>query len=43
VTVVDMKRLGKWERKILRSIDRPMVEKGAWRIRTNQELSIIRI
>ena len=28
VTEMDMKRLGTWERKILRSIHGPMVEKG---------------
>ena len=32
-----MKRLGTWERKILR-IYGPVEEQGIWRIRTNQEL-----
>jgi hypothetical protein len=36
VTEIEMKRLGTWDRKILRRIDRPMAEKGTWRIRTNQ-------
>jgi hypothetical protein len=38
MTEMDMKRLGTWERKILRWIYRPMVKQGIWRIRTNQEL-----
>jgi len=33
MTEMDMKRLGTWERKILR-IHGPVVEKGIWRIRT---------
>jgi hypothetical protein len=36
---MDMKRLGKWESRILRRIQRPEVEQGIWRIETNQELS----
>jgi len=43
VTEMEMKRLGTWERKILRRTDRPMEEKGTWRIRTNQKLSHIKI
>ena len=31
---MDMKILGTWERKILRSIHGPVVEQGIWRIRT---------
>jgi predicted phosphohydrolase len=42
-TEVDMKRLGTWDRRILRRIYEPMVEKGTRRIRTNQELSYIKI
>ena len=37
MTEMDMKRLGTWERKILR-IYGPAEEQGIWRIRTNQEL-----
>ena len=37
LTEMDMKRLGTGERNILR-IHGPVVEKGIWRIRTNQEL-----
>jgi len=38
VTEMDMKRLGTWERKILRRIHGPEVKQGTQRIRTNQEL-----
>jgi hypothetical protein len=41
VTEMDMKRLGTWEKKILRT-DGPMVEKGTRRTRTNHELSYIK-
>jgi hypothetical protein len=34
----DMKRLGTWEREILRRIHGPVVEQGLWRISTDQEL-----
>jgi hypothetical protein len=37
MTEMDRKRLGTWERKILR-IYGPVKEQGIWRIRTNQEL-----
>jgi hypothetical protein len=33
-TEKDMKRLGTWERKMLRRIHGPVVKKGIWRIRT---------
>jgi len=42
-TEMDKKRLGKWEREILRRIHGSVVEKGAWRRRTDQELSYIKI
>jgi hypothetical protein len=32
---MDMKRLGTWERKILRRIYGTVEEQGIWRIRTN--------
>ena len=35
---MEMKRLDKWDRKILRMIYGPVVEQGIWRIRTNQKL-----
>jgi len=35
---VDKKRLGTWERKILRRTYRPMGKQGIWRISNNQEL-----
>ena len=35
---MDLKRLGIWERKILRRVHGPVVEQGMWKIRTNQEL-----
>jgi len=35
---VDLKRLGIWERKILRRVHGPVVEQGMWKIKTNQEL-----
>jgi hypothetical protein len=38
MTEIDMKRLGTWERKILRWIYGPMVKQRIWRIRTDQEL-----
>ena len=34
MTEMGMKRLGTWERKILRTIHGPVVEKGIWRITT---------
>jgi hypothetical protein len=37
VTEMVMKRLGTWERKILRRIHGPEVKQGRWRIRINQE------
>ena len=38
VTEMDRKRLGTWNRKILRRIIRgPAVEKGIWRTRSTQE------
>ena len=37
VTEMGMKRLGTWERKILRLYG-PVVEQGMWSIRTNEEL-----
>ena len=43
VTEMDMKRLGTWEREILIRIHGLMVEKGTWRIRTDQKLSYIKI
>jgi hypothetical protein len=38
VTEMDVKRLGTWERKILRRIYGPEVKQGTQRIRINQEL-----
>ena len=38
VTEMGMKRLGTWERKILRRLYGPVVEQGMWSIRTNEEL-----
>ena len=38
MTEMDRKRLGTWERKILRRIYGSVVEQGMWRIRSNQEL-----
>ena len=38
VNVIDMKRLGTWDRKILRKVHGPAVQQGMWKIRTNQEL-----
>jgi hypothetical protein len=35
---MDMKRVGTWERTVLRRIHRVVVEQGTWRIRTKQEL-----
>jgi len=35
---MDKKRLGTWERKILRRAYGPMGEQGIWRISTDQEL-----
>jgi hypothetical protein len=37
VGVTDMKRLGAWERKVLRRIYGPVEQQGMWRIRTDQE------
>jgi len=41
VAEMDMNRLGKEEREILRLVHGPMVEQGMWRIRTDQELKEI--
>jgi hypothetical protein len=38
VTVMDMKRVNTWERKLLRRIYGPVVEEGIREIRTSQEL-----
>jgi hypothetical protein len=38
VTEMDMKRLGTWERKILRKIYGAVVEQGIWRVITDQDL-----
>jgi hypothetical protein len=38
VAEMNMKRLGTWKRKILRSMYGPLVEQGMWGIRTDQEL-----
>jgi hypothetical protein len=38
MTEMDMKRLGMWERKILRRICAPVADQGIWRITTNQEM-----
>ena len=38
MTEMDMKRMGTWERKILRRIYGLVVEQGIWTIRPNQEL-----
>jgi len=35
---MDRKRLGGWEKKILRRIYGPVVEQGMWRIRSNKEV-----
>jgi hypothetical protein len=35
---MNLKRLNKWEKKILRMICGPMVDQGIWKIRSNQEL-----
>jgi hypothetical protein len=35
---MDMKRMGTWERTVLRRINRVVVEQGIWSIRTKQEL-----
>jgi len=37
VSEMDMKRLGTWEREILRRIRGQVVERGKWRIRTDQK------
>jgi hypothetical protein len=37
VPEMDMKRLGTWEREILRRIHGPVVEQEMWGIRTDQE------
>ena len=41
VTEMDMKRLGAWDRKILRTIYGPVVQQGIWRIRNDQELKAL--
>jgi hypothetical protein len=38
MTKIDVKRMGTWERKLLRRIYCPLVEQGIWRIRTNNKL-----
>jgi len=38
---IDMKRMGTWDRKILRRVHGPAVQQGIWRIRINQELTEI--
>jgi hypothetical protein len=38
VSETDMKRLGTWDRQILRRIFGPLVEQGMWKIKINQEL-----
>ena len=38
MTETGMKRLGTWERKLLRKLYRPVIEQGMWSIRTNEEL-----
>ena len=38
MTEMGIKRLGTWERQILRRISGPVAEQGMWRIRINQEL-----
>jgi hypothetical protein len=35
---MDMKRLGKWKRKILRRLHGTVIVQGIWRIRTDKEL-----
>ena len=35
---MDMKRLGTGEREILRRVHGPVVGRGKWRVRTDQEL-----
>jgi hypothetical protein len=37
LTEMDMKRLGKWKRKILRRLYGTVVVHGIWRIRTDKE------
>jgi hypothetical protein len=36
---MDLKTLGTWERIILRRIYRPVVERGIWRVRTDESMS----
>jgi hypothetical protein len=38
VSEMDTKRLGTWDRKILRRVHGPVVEQGLWSTRNNQEL-----
>jgi hypothetical protein len=38
VTEMDRESLNKWERKMLRRINEPVLEQGMWRMRTDQEL-----
>ena len=38
MTEMGIKRLGTWERQILRRIFGPVAEQGMWRIRINEEL-----
>jgi hypothetical protein len=35
---MDMKRLGTWDREILRMIHGPVLQHGIWREKTKQEL-----
>jgi hypothetical protein len=35
---MDMKRVGKWKRKLLRRLHGTVVVQGIWRIRTDKEL-----
>ena len=36
VSEKDIKRLGTWERKVLRRLRGPVIEQGIWRMRTDQ-------
>jgi len=38
MTEMDMKRLGTWDREILRKIYGPVVQQGIWRKRAKQKL-----
>jgi len=41
VNEMEKKRLGTWDRKILRRVHGPVVEQGIWRVRTDHELKEI--